>query len=318
LRLIEVKSSRLFEYRGISLKIRKLASIILSLCLMAASLGCATLNIASSAPMANGTYQLHITPPAYNSDQEGGSTKKDKAINLFVFAAASLNLPFTEIGKAFESANPGVTIVYNFAGSQQLAQQINQGAPADVFASANTIQMANVISQGQIISGTQQLFAKNRLVAILPAANPGSLSRLQDLAKTGLKVILADPSVPVGHYTLEFLDLADKDPTFGPNFKKNVLKNVVSYENDVKSVLAKVMLGEGDAGIVYTTDAAGAAPGKVSQIEIPDGLNVIATYWIAPVKVSQNPEVASKFINYVLSPDGQRTLAKYGFIPVNK
>jgi molybdate transport system substrate-binding protein len=298
------------------LKIRKFAGIVLSLCLMAASWGCATLNFASSAPMASGTYQLLITPPAYNSNQEDRSTKKDKANKLFVFAAASLNLPFTEIGKAFETVNPGVTIVFNFAGSQQLAQQINLGAPADVFASANTIQMANVISQGQIISGTQQLFAKNRLVVILPEANPGRLSRLQDLARPGLKVILADPSVPVGHYTLAFLDLADKDPTFSPNFKNNVLKNAVSYENDVKSVLAKVMLGEGDAGIVYTTDAAGAEPGKVSQIEIPDALNVIATYPIAPVKVSQNPEVARMFINYVLSPDGQRTLAKYGFIPI--
>jgi molybdate transport system substrate-binding protein len=236
------------------------------------------------------------------------------AITLNIFAAASLTDAFEEIGKAFEADHPGVTVSNNYAGSQQLAQQINQGAPADVFASANTVQMTTVITTGQVISGRQQTFARNRLVVVVPQANPGKIAQLQDLANPGLTLVLADKVVPVGNYALTFLDKASKDPAFGAGYKANVLKNVVSYENDVKAVLAKVQLGEADAGIVYTTDAASAGTAKVSQLAIPDSLNVIAVYPIAPVKSSPNPETAQAYIDFVLSPSGQAILAKYGFI----
>jgi molybdenum ABC transporter molybdate-binding protein len=242
-------------------------------------------------------------------------TAAPKQITLNVFAAASLTAAFGEIGTQFEAANPGVKVVNNFAGSQQLAAQINQGAPADVFASASTAQMTAVITTGEVISGSQQLFTRNRLVVIYPTENPGKITKLQDLANSGLKLVLADKTVPVGAYALTFLDNAVKDASFGADYKTNVLKNVVSYENDVKSVLAKVQLGEGDAGIVYTTDAATADPAKVSQLAIPDALNVIAKYPIAPVKSSVNPESAKAYIAFVLSPSGQTVLAKYGFIP---
>lgn len=243
---------------------------------------------------------------------------RPKSVTLNVFAAASLTAAFRDIGKTFEAANPGVTVVNNFAGSQQLAQQINQGAPADVFASANLAQMAVVISGGEVTSGTQQIFATNLLTIIYPKDNPAKLSKLQDLANPGLKLVLEDSTVPAGAYALTFLEKASKEPGFGLDFNARVLNNVVSYENDVKVVLTKVALGEGDAGIVYTTDAAAADPSKVSQIIIPDVLNVVASYPVAPVNNSLNLDLARVYIDYLLSTDGQNILAKYGFIPVKK
>ena len=235
--------------------------------------------------------------------------------SLTVFAAASLTDAFNAIGKNFQAANPGTTVTFNFAGSQQLAQQIGQGAPADVFASANNAQMAVLIKSGQVISGSQRTFVRNRLVVIYPTANPGGLTKLQDLAKPGLKVVLADKTVPVGGYALDFLTKASASPDFTPTFSPTVLANVVSYETDVKQVLAKVSLGEADAGIVYTTDITADAAGKVGRLDIPDALNTIATYPIAAIKGSPNASLAQKFVDYVLSPDGQMVLVQFGFIP---
>ncbi len=206
-------------------------------------------------------------------------------------------------------------ITFNYAGSQQLAQQINSGAPVDVFASANQTQMDAAAKSGRIDASAEQKFARNRLVVIYPQANPGGIQTLQDLTKPGLKLVLADKSVPVGQYAQTFLDNAVKDASFGADYKDAVLKNVVSYEQDVKSVLTKVELGEADAGIVYTTDAATDTAGKTTQLAIPDALNVIATYPLAPINDSQNPDVAKAFVAYVLSSDGQAVLTKYGFIP---
>ena len=237
-------------------------------------------------------------------------------VDLIVFAASSLTGPFGEIGELFEADHPGVKVVFNFAGSQQLAQQINEGAPADVFASANKKQMDVVIEAGGIITGTQQTFAKNRLVVIFPKDNPAGLIELKDLGKSGLKLVLAAQEVPVGQYALDVLDKASTDPAFGATFMDDVLENVVSYEDNVKAVLAKVALGEADAGIVYLSDISGADADKVGQIDIPDALNVIASYPIAPINNGKNPEVAQAFIDLVLAPEGQAILAKYNFILV--
>lgn len=236
--------------------------------------------------------------------------------SLTVFAAASLTEAFKAIGKNFQAANPGTTITFNFAGSQQLAQQIGQGAPADVFASANGTQMNVVITAGQVVSGSQRTFVHNRLVVITPKANPAGVTKLQDLAKPGLKVVLADKSVPVGGYALDFLAKASKSADFTPAFSQTVLANVVSYETDVKAVLSKVALGEADAGIVYTTDITSDAAGKVGRLDIPDALNTIAAYPIAAIKGSPNADLAKKFVDYVLAPEGQAVLAQFGFIPV--
>jgi molybdate transport system substrate-binding protein len=228
-------------------------------------------------------------------------------------AAASLTASFQEIGKQFESQHPGVKVAFNFAGSQQLAQQIAQGAPADVFASANKSQMDAAVKTGRISQDAARVFVTNRLVVIYPKANPAKIASLQDLAKPGIKIDLAAKEVPVGQYALEFLDKASKDAQFTASYKDDVLKNVVSYEENVKSVLTKISLGEADAGIVYTTDAAVATPDSIGQLEIPDAYNVIASYPIAAIQDSKNAELAGAFVELVLSPAGQEALAKYGF-----
>lgn len=235
---------------------------------------------------------------------------------LNIFAAASLTDAFSEIGKLFEAAHPEVRLIFNFAGSQQLAQQIIEGAPADVFASANQKQMDAVIQAGGIEKDTQQTFARNRLAVIYPQDNPGGLADLKDLTKPGLKLVLAAKEVPVGQYSLDFLEKASTDAGLGLTFKDNVLKNVVSYEENVKVVLTKVVLGEADAGIVYTSDISGQGAAQVERLAIPDALNVIAAYPIAPVKASKNPTLAQAFVDLVLSKEGQEILAKYNFIPV--
>jgi molybdate transport system substrate-binding protein len=247
----------------------------------------------------------------------GGSTSAGTStpapVKLTVFAAASLQGAFTDIGKAYSVAHPNVTVTFNFAGSDALATQITQGAPADVFASANATQMNVTVTGGEVDGSAVKTFAHNRLVVIYPTANPANIQSLADLAKPDVKVDLAAKTVPVGQYALTFLDAAAADPSYGASYKTNVLKNVVSYETDVKSVLSKVALGEADAGIVYTTDAA-TETGKVGTVAIPDTLNTIALYPIGVVKTSKQAATAQDFLNYVVSSDGQATLAKYGFI----
>ena len=230
---------------------------------------------------------------------------------LNVFAAASLTDAFTEIGKHFENANPGVTVTFNFAGSQALRTQIEQGAAPDVFASANQTEMDNLITGAFVAQDAPQVFLNNKLVVILPADNPATLEILEDLAKPGIKLVLAAEEVPVGKYARQALDTMNGQ--FGSDFKDKVLANVVSNEDNVKQVVAKVQLGEADAGIVYTSDAV-AAP-ELKTIEIPAGLNVVAQYPIAMLTKSGNADLANAFIEYVLSSEGQSVLQKWGFAP---
>lgn len=246
---------------------------------------------------------------------------RTQPVSLTVFAAASLTGAFTQIGQSFETAHPGVTVTFNFAGSQQLAQQLSQGAAADVFASANQQQMDTVAATGRIDKTAVRMFAQNRLVVIYPQGNPAGIASLADLAKPGLRLVLAAKEVPVGAYTLEFLAKAAADPAFSPSFQADVLKNVVSYEDNVKVVLAKVSLGEADAGVVYTSDVASALPqakdsAQVGELAIPDNLNVVAVYPLAPLADSPHLALAQAFVDLALSPEGQAVLAQAGFIPV--
>jgi molybdate transport system substrate-binding protein len=245
-------------------------------------------------------------------------TPAPKPATLTVMAAASLTAPFKELGKQFEAQNPTLKVEFNFAGSQQLAQQLANAAPADVFASASQKYIDAAVSAKRTDSATVKNFASNRLVIIVPAGNPAGLKQPVDLSRPGLKLILAAKAVPVGQYALDFLDKAAQDPAFGSGYRDQVLKNVVSYEDNVKAVLTKIQLGEADAGIVYTTDAAGDPAAKVVQIPIPDSLNVIAVYPLAPISDSPNRAQAQAFIDLVLSPPGQAVLAKYGFLPPEK
>jgi molybdate transport system substrate-binding protein len=178
--------------------------------------------------------------------------------------------------------------------------------------------MEVAVEAGRITDGASQMFVNNRLVVIYPGDNPAGLETLADLAEPGLKLVLAAEAVPVGQYSIEFLDKAVEEGTFGDTFKEDVLSNVVSYEENVRAVLSKVVLGEADAGIVYTSDVTVDSAEQVGRIEIPDNLNTIATYPIAVVKDSTQPEHAQAFINYVLSAEGQEILARYGFIPITE
>lgn len=239
------------------------------------------------------------------------STTAPQVRTLNVFAAASLTNAFNEIGTNYEAANSGVTVTFNFAGSQSLRTQIEEGAPADVFASANQTEMDALITSAHVAEGTPQVFLTNKLVVIMPADNPAALENLESLANSGVKLVLAAEEVPVGRYARQVLE--SMNGQFGTDFRITVLANVVSNEDNVKQVLTKVHLGEADAGIVYTSDAV-AAP-ELQTIEIPTELNVIAQYPIAPLAESPNADLAEAFVAYVLSSDGQSVLEKWGFAP---
>ncbi len=237
------------------------------------------------------------------------------APTLTVFAAASLTDAFTEIEAAFESAHPGVDVLYNFGGSSTLATQLSEGAPADVFASANNTQM-NVARDAERIAGTPRTFVKNRLVLIVPADNPAGITGLRDLANDGVLLVLAAPDVPVRDYTDTMLERLAANPAYGEAYRTAVLANLVSEEDNVRQVAAKVALGEADAGIVYRSDVTPDIADAVIALPIPDAVNTLATYPIAVTDDSANPELAQAFVDYVLSDEGQDTLVKWGFTSV--
>ena len=232
-----------------------------------------------------------------------------------MFAAASLSDAFTEIGHKLEQRRPGLTVRMNFAGSQQLATQIEQGAAADVFASADERWMDYAKKRG-LLSGEPTIFARNRLVVIVPRTNPARIRRLQDLARGGIKLVLGADAVPVGRYSRNALRNLARDPAFGADFSTRTLGNVVSEEENVKSVVGKVQLGEADAGIVYRSDVTPTVARYIRMFEIPENMNVIASYPIALVKGSKEPEAGSPFVALVLSPEGQQILERRGLIPV--
>ena len=242
-----------------------------------------------------------------SSTSTGGSSLSG---TINVFAAASLTASFEQIGKDFMAENPGVTVRFNFAGSSTLATQIQQGAPVDVFASADTENMNKVSSD----MNASKTFATNSLIVILPASNPGKIQTLKDLAKPGVKIAVADASVPVGNYTLQVLDKMGKSSEYGPSYEAAVKKNFVTHETSVGGIVSKVELGEVDAGYVYVTDALESVP-KVTSIEIPAQYNVTADYPIATGKSSSNSAAAEAFLSFVLSSDGQDTLQSFGFGP---
>lgn len=235
----------------------------------------------------------------------------ENAGEVIIFAAASLTDVYGAIEADLEAANPGLDLVFNFAGSQALVTQLSEGAPADVFASANNSQMNAAIEAG-VISGEPAEFAQNKLAIVVPADNPAGIESIADLDNDGVLVVLAAEDVPVGGYARESICAAQDAGVDGDEFAAGVAANVVSNESNVRNVLAKVALGEADAGIVYQTDITPDVAGDVLVIEIPDDLNVIASYPIAAVE-GGNAEAAAAFISYILGPEGQATLAEFGF-----
>lgn len=231
---------------------------------------------------------------------------------LTVYAAASLTDAFNEIGKAFAEEHPGVVVAFNFGGSQNLRTQIEQGAPADVFASANAKEMDTLVTGNFVEASAPKVFLTNQLVVILPKDNPADIASLEDLSKPELKLVLAAEDVPAGRYARQILD--NLNAQFGADYKDKVLANVVSNEDNIRQAVTKIQLGEADASIVYVSDA--VATPDLLRIEIPADVNVLAEYPIAPLVRSENLELADEFMAYVLSSGGQATLKKWGFTPV--
>jgi molybdate transport system substrate-binding protein len=232
---------------------------------------------------------------------------------LTVFAAASLTDAFKEIKTAFEADNKDVEIVYSFGGSSALATQLKEGAPADIFASANNTQM-KVAFDAQRIAGQPRTFARNRLVLIVPADNPAKITGLKDLANAGVKLVIAAPKVPVRDYTDAMLEKLAKQADFGTAYKDAFQKNIVSEEDNVRQVSAKIALGEADAGIVYRSDVTPDIGDKVLFFDIPDAVNTLASYPIAITDNTPNPDAAKKYVDFILSDAGQKILVRWNFI----
>ncbi len=242
------------------------------------------------------------------------------AEQLTVFAAASLTKPFQALEAGFEKKYDA-NVTFNFAGSSALSTQINQGSPCNVFASANTKEMTNV-KNANLLNGTSTVFAHNSLIIIVSKSYTGDITSLLNLTKSGLRIEMADKSVPVGNYALQ--TLSKIDATYGNSssplykgaewvgFSKKVLANVVSYDTDVEQVVTKVATGTADVGIAYKSDAINRA-NEVKFFEIPSEVNQIAVYPIGVINGSGHSKLAQAFIDYVLSADGQKALTDAGF-----
>ena len=220
--------------------------------------------------------------------------------DVTVFAAASLTAAFTEIGEAFTLEHPGADVTFNFAASSELVAQIGQGAPADVFASADKSNMTKLTDAGN--NATEpETFATNLLEIIVGPGNPQGVTGVADLANENLIVVTCAPEVPCGKYAAQVFESAGVTVAFK------------SLEENVKAVVSKVILGEADAGIVYKTDV-DAAGDKAAGVEIPTDINVLAEYPIAVTKDAPNAEGAQAFIDFVQSEQGRGILASYGFL----
>ncbi len=230
------------------------------------------------------------------SPSGGASASLTGTIN--VFAAASLQEAFTKLGGQFEAAHPGTSVVFNFGPSSGLAGQIEQGAPADVFASASAKNMDAVVAGGDAAKATD--FAGNTMEIAVPPKNPAGIRKVADLAKKDVKVALCLADVPCGATAQQVLTNA------------RITVTPVTEEVDVKSTLSKVTLGEVDAGVVYVTDVRAAGP-SVTGIEIPADINAATTYPIAPLTGSKHKVTAQAFVDYVLSPEALATLTAAGF-----
>ncbi|MFE3763533.1 molybdate ABC transporter substrate-binding protein [Streptomyces sp. NPDC059104] len=233
---------------------------------------------------------------ATSSASTGSSESGVPKANLTVLAAASLTDVFKAAGAAYEKAHPGTKVTFSFAGSQELAAQVKQGAPADVLVTADTKTMDGLKGD----TNDPKVIAKNRLVIATGKGNPYKIDNLKDLADPKVKVVLAAPEVPAGRYSQQILDAQKIDV------------KPVSQEPNVRAVLSKVELGEADAGLVYKTDAAGAKD-KVAAVDIPDDQNAVASYPAASLKGSKNPAAADAFVTWLSGPEGQKYLQDAGF-----
>lgn len=233
-------------------------------------------------------------------------------VNLTIFGAASLTAALAKVQAAYQSASPGTTFTISTDSSAALATKIEQGAPADVFLSADTSNPQKLIDKG-LASGALVKFAGNLLTVIVPPTNPAGIETPADLARSGVKIIAAGDTVPITKYADQLVANLARQPGYPADFAAHYAANVASREDNVSAVVAKVALGEGDAGICYVTDARTST--KVTTIPVPAAANVPATYGGVVLKASANQAAASAFLSWLAGPDGQAILASFGFLP---
>jgi molybdate transport system substrate-binding protein len=238
-------------------------------------------------------------------DEEQGGT-------LTVLAASSLTDSFGELARTFEERNPGVEVRQSFESSSTLLTQIQRGARADVFASAAEEEMDTAVEDG-LVAGEPEVFVRNREVVMVPEDNPADIRSMQDLAKPGIKLVLAEEGVPAADYAVEILGRADAE--YGSGFKRAVLSNVVSREADARASVSRVALGDADATFGYASDYTPDIRDQVRVIRIPENLNISATYPIAVLEDAGSPALARGWVDLVVSEEGQRVLEKWGFEP---
>lgn len=233
---------------------------------------------------------------------------------LTIYGAASLKGVLDKVKTAYGTADPGTTLTISTDSSATLETQIEQGAPADVFLSADTTNPKKLVDKG-LAAGAAVTFAGNKLTVIVPTTNPAGIKTPADLAKTGVKVIAAGDAVPITKYATQLVANLAKEAGYPAGFAAKYTANIASKEDNVKAIVAKIELGEGDAGIVYVTDA--KASTKVMTIDVPATANVPATYAGVVVKASRNAAAAQAFLTWFAGPDGQAILSTFGFLPAS-
>jgi molybdate transport system substrate-binding protein len=234
--------------------------------------------------------------------------------SLTIFAAASLKAALAQVKTKYEAANPGTTLTITTDSSSALETKIEQGAPADVFLSADTANPQKLVDNGMASGGVVK-FAGNLLTVIVPTGNPAGIQTPADLAKSGIKVIAAGDTVPITKYANQLVANLAKQPGYPADFAARYTANIVSKQDNAAAVVAQIELGEGDAAIVYVTDAKSST--KVTAISVPAEANVPATYGGAVVKASANQAAAAMFLTWLAGPDGQLILASFGFLPAS-
>jgi molybdate transport system substrate-binding protein len=234
---------------------------------------------------------------------------------LTVFTAASLTGAFGEIGEMYENET-GIHVAFNFDGSQALRTQLENGAYADLFASANMKQMNAVRESGLVNNSSVAIFTRNKLSLIVPKDNPANIRNLTDLARPGVKIVMGTKDVPVGDYALQIIAKLGNDSAYGPDYETDVLANVISQETNLNYVVTKVALGEADAGFAYVSDVTQDMISKIDKIVIPDEYNIIAEYPMGMLLKSKYPDESQEFMDLVISDEGRAVLEKYGFAPV--
>lgn len=255
---------------------------------------------------------LILLATAWGCGPSAAEVEEGKDRTLTVLAASSLTDAFGELEERFEEENPGVEVRQSFESSATLLAQIQQGAPADVFASASEEEMEAAVDDG-LVRDEPRAFAKNREVVLVPEENPANIGNFRDVAEPGVRLVLAEEGVPAADYALEILGKADEE--YGAGFSRDVLANVASREADVRACVNRVVVGDADATFGYASDHTPDIRDRVEVVPIPPDLNIVASYPVAALEDAQSPDLAREWLDLLTGDEGQRVLERWGFEP---